>query len=123
MESTTFAFGPGEWQLMHNPKMTTAYEYHRYQDDCMFFYLNFGGQVDNKKVKRTDSQHKSSILTWLFGKGKKVDNKEVKESNSADKFSLFAKLSIMKTDGKEYASACKLFCFHSAIVKILRIYL
>lgn len=123
MESTTFAFGPGKWQLSHNPKRTKTYEYHQYRNDRMFFSLDFGGQVDNKKVKRTDSQHKSSILTWLFGKGKKVDNKEVKESNSADKFSLSAKLSIMKTDGKEYVSACKLFCFHSAIVKILRIYL
>ena len=99
--------------------MTETYEYKKHADDLLYFDLDFGGQVENSNkevVKRSDSQHKFPILTSLIriGKGKKVDNKEVKRSNSADKFSTFAKLAIMKTDGSEYVSSCKLFCFHSA---------
>ena len=82
-------------------------------EDAIHFNLYFGGKVDNTEVKRNDSRHKFPIFTRLIGR-KKVDNKEVKRSNSADKFSTFAKLAIMKTDGSEYVSSCKLFCFHSA---------
>ena len=119
IQSKSFSFGPGEWRLSHDPNSTCSLIF----DDRMSFILDFDGKVCKKEVNGSNigGNGKFSILAKLKNK---VDRKEAKGSDDFGKFSIFAKLAIMKADGNEYISACKLFYPYSTIFTInLRNYL
>ena len=110
IQSKQFSFGPGEWRLTHDPKQT----YKFYCDEEDMYWGHYWGHrldLDYDDYSRDDRMYFNLDFVG------KVDKKEAEGSDSADKFSIFAKLAIMKSDGNEYISACKLFYLYSALVK------